>query len=195
MLKIGITGGIGSGKSTICNFFRLLGVPVFNADQEAKKVMNESSIVRSKLVVSFGNDIYLPNHTIDRKKMAGIIFNSPSLLQKVNAIVHPEVRKYFFAWCEQQESPYIVHEAAILFESGFYEMMDFTILVTASEEERVKRVMRRDQSTAEQVKERMGKQWTDEQKAALADFTIRNDNRELIIPQLLNLDKKFRDHG
>ena len=195
MLKIGITGGIGSGKSTICDFFKLLGVPVFNADQEAKRIMNESSIVRSKLVMSFGNDIYLPNRTVDRKKMAGIIFNSPSLLQKVNTIVHPEVRKYFFVWCELQGSPYIVHEAAILFESGFYEMMDYTILVTALEVERIKRVTKRDQSSAEQVKERMAKQWTDEQKAALADFTIRNDNRELIIPQLLNLDKKFRDHG
>ena len=195
MLKIGITGGIGSGKSTICNFFRLLGVPVFNADFEAKRIMNESSLVRSKMMLNFGRDIYLPDQTIDRKKLASFIFNSPSLLQKVNSIVHPEVRNYFFAWCELQRTPYVVHEAAILFESGFHEMMDFTVLITAPEEMRVERVALRDHSSRELVKERISKQWTDEQKIALADFTIKNDNRELIIPQLLKLDTKFKDHG
>ncbi|HKJ42569.1 MAG TPA: dephospho-CoA kinase [Sunxiuqinia sp.] len=195
MKKIGITGGIGSGKSTICHLFSLLGVPVFNADQEAKRIMNTSSLVRSKMMLNFGNDIYLPDHTIDRKKLAGNIFNSPSLLEKVNGIIHPEVRKYFSDWCERQQSPYIVHEAAILFESGFYKMMDFTILVTAPEEDRIARVVKRDGTTAEKVKERIAMQWPDEEKMILANKTIMNNNGKLIIPQLLELDKKFRSHG
>lgn len=195
MLKIGITGGIGSGKSTICHFFATLGIPVFNADKEAKRIMNESSLIRSKMIMNFGKDIYLPNQTIDRKRLADLIFNSPSLIKKVNAIIHPEVRNYFFKWCDQQQSPYIIHEAAILFESGFYEMMDFTILITAPEQERIERVMKRDHITTEKVKERISKQWTDEEKIKLADKTINNDNQELVIPQLIELDKKFRSHG
>ncbi len=195
MLKVGITGGIGSGKSTICHFFSLLGIPVFNADQQAKRIMNESSLVRSKMMVHFGKDIYLKNQTIDREKLAGIIFNSPPLLQMVNAIVHPEVRNYFFDWCKRQQSPYIIHEAAILFESGFYEMMDYTILITAPEQQRIERVMKRDQSSSQQIRERISKQWPDQEKMKLADFIMKNDNRELVLPALIKLDQKFRTHG
>lgn len=195
MYKVGITGGIGSGKSTVCTFFKLMGIPIFSADDEAKKIMNESALIRSKMILQFGKDIYLPDHTIDRKKLAAIIFNSPSLLQKVNSIIHPEVQNYFFEWCKRQQSPYIIHEAAILFESGFYEMMDFTLLVTALQYERIKWVASRDNSTAEQVEERMSKQWTDEEKEKLADLSIVNNNRELMLPQLIELDKKFRTHG
>ena len=195
MYKVGITGGIGSGKSTVCTFFKLMGIPIFSADDEAKKIMNESALIRSKMILQFGKDIYLPDHTIDRKKLATIIFNSPSLLQKVNSIIHPEVRNYFFEWCKRQQSPYIIHEAAILFESGFYEMMDFTLLVTAPQYERIKWVASRDNSTAEQVEERMTKQWTDEEKEKLADLSIVNNNRGLMLPQLIELDKKFRTHG
>ena len=195
MIKVGITGGIGSGKSTICNFFALLGIPVFNADLEAKRIMNESALIRSKMMMNFGKDIYLPNQTIDRKKLAGMIFNSPSLLQKVNFIIHPEVRNYFFEWSNRQNSPYVVHEAAILFESGFYEMMDYTILITAPEQLRIDRVMKRDGNSAEEIKDRMSKQWTDDEKMKLADITIINDNRELVLPRLIELDKKFRNHG
>lgn len=194
MVKIGITGGIGSGKSTICNFFSLLGIPVFNADLVAKQIMNESAVVRNQMMLQFGKEIYLPNQVIDRKKLAAIIFSSPTLLQKVNSIVHPEVRKSFFDWCSRQLSPYIVHEAAILFESGFNEMMDFTILVTAPEQQRIERVKKRDQLTAEAIKERIAKQWPDDQKARLASVTIINDNRNLILPVLIEIDKKFR-HG
>jgi len=195
MFKVGVTGGIGSGKSTICHFFNLMGIPVFNADQEAKRIINESSVIRSKMILHFGKDIYQQNQTIDRKKLAGIIFNSPPLLQKVNAIVHPEVRTYFFDWCKKQQSPYIVHEAAILFESGFYQMMDFNILVTAPEKDRIARVVKRDESSAEQIKERISKQWQDEEKIKLADFIIKNNNQELLLPALIELDLKFRKHG
>ena len=195
MLKVGITGGIGSGKTTICYFFRLLGIPVFEADTEAKHIINSSAFVRSELKRLFGNDIYLANQSIDRKKLAGLIFNSPILLEKVNAIVHPEVRKFFFEWCATQNTPYIIHEAAILFESGFYKMMDQTILVKAPVNDRIHRVMTREITTEEEVKNRISKQWTDEEKEALATYTINNNNAELIIPRLLELDKKFKSHG
>ena len=195
MIKVAITGGIGSGKSTICNFFRVLGIPVFEADIEAKKLVNSSSVIQSKLKILFGNDIYLINNTIDRKKLAQLIFNSPPLLAEVNAIIHPEVRNYFNEWCEKQSAPYIVYEAAILFETGFHEMIDFSILVTAPVEERIKRVITRENTNEDDVRSRISKQWTDEQKMDLANYVINNNNRELIIPQLIELDKKFRTHG
>ena len=194
MLKVGITGGIGSGKTTICNFFDVLGLPIFIADTEAKRIMDSSPIVRSKLILSFGEEIYLPNHALDRKKLAKMVFNSPLLLAKINSIVHPEVHKHFQEWCNRQDSPYIVYEAAILFESGFYQEMDFNILVTAPEEERVKRVLLREHTTENDIKNRIAKQWQDNEKEELADFIIANNNRELIIPQLIELDKKFRIH-
>lgn len=195
MLKVGITGGIGSGKSTVCKFFEILGIPVFTADTEAKAIMNSSPVIRSKLISTFGEDIYLPNQTLDRKKLAQLIFTSPALLEKVNSIVHPEVRKYFMQWVAEQISPYVVYEAAILFESRFYRMMDFNILVTAPEEERTKRVMARENTTIEDVRIRISKQWPDNKKIKLADYILNNNNEELIIPQLIELDKKFRTHG
>lgn len=195
MLKVGITGGIGSGKSTVCVFFEIIGIPVFTADTEAKIIMDHSSVVRKQLIAIFGKDIYLPNGTLHRKKMAELIFNSPALLEKVNALVHPEVRKYFLDWLQKQNTAYIVYEAAILFETGFYTMMDFNILVTAPEEERIRRIMSRENTTVEDIRNRISKQWTDERKAELADYIINNNNEELIIPQLVELDKKFRRHG
>lgn len=195
MNKIGITGGIGSGKSTVCQFFKTLGIPVFEADAEAKKLINNSESIRNQLIVEFGSSIYLPNHTIDRKKLADLIFNSPSLLEKVNQIVHPEVRTHFFRWYEMQNAPYVIHEAAILFESGFSEFMDCTVLVTAPEEIRIERVMRRDGCSMESVRTRINRQWPDEEKMKMADFVIQNNNKELLVPQLFKLDTQFRNHG
>lgn len=195
MIKVGITGGIGSGKSTVCQFFKTLGIPVFEADAEAKKLINSSDAIRNQLVFEFGSDIYLPNQTIDRKKLADLIFNSPTLLEKVNRIIHPEVRTHFFRWFEMQKAPYVIHEAAILFESGFYEFMDFTVLVTAPENIRIERVMKREGCTEESVRARIARQWTDEKKMQMADFTVHNNNKELIVPQLFKLDTQFRNHG
>ncbi len=195
MLKIGITGGIGSGKSTVCKFFEVIGIPVFTADTEAKEIMNNSPAIRNQLIAIFGRDIYLPNHVLDRKKLAELIFHSPVLLEKVNALVHPEVRKYFLNWLQKQNTPYVVYEAAILFETGFYMMMDFNILVVAREEERVKRIMARERTTIKDIKNRISRQWPDDRKIELADYIINNNNEELIIPQLVELDKKFRIHG
>lgn len=195
MLKIGITGGIGSGKSTVCRVFKILGIPVFEADIVAKELMNTDAGIYRQLVDLFGADVYLPDHTVNRKYLAGIVFNDPSLLAKLNEIVHPVVRQTFFDWCEKQQSEYIIHEAAILFESGFYKMMDKTITVVTSENERIQRVMKRDGITLEMVKERIRNQWNDQQRTELADFVIGNNDDELIIPQILEIVKKIRANG
>ena len=195
MLKIGITGGIGSGKSTVCRVFSVMGIPVFEADKVARKLMDTDEEIHEKLVHLFGTAVYLPDQTVNRKYLAGIVFKDPSLLTKLNEIVHPVVRKTFFDWCEKQESPYIIHEAAILFESGFYKMMDKTITVVTSEEERIRRVMKRDGITMELVKERIKNQWSDEERIKLADFVIGNNDDQLIIPQIIEIDKKIKAHG
>ena len=195
MIKVGITGGIGSGKSTVCEVFKVLGIPVFEADQVARQLMNYDAKVRIQLINLFGSCVYLPDQTIDRKFLSGIVFNNPSLLADLNSIVHPAVRNAFDDWCQNQQSPYVLQEAAILFESGFYKLMDKTIVVDTDEAERIQRVMKRDGTSEEQVRERIRNQWTDEQRIKLADFVINNNDNELIIPQIVEIDKKIRAHG
>lgn len=195
MIKVGITGGIGSGKTTVCKVFRVLGIPVFEADTTAKQLMNTDAELREKLIGLFGTAVYQPDQTIDRKYLAGIVFTNPSLLAQLNDLVHPVVRKAFDEWCHVQHSPYVLHEAAILFESGFYSMMDKTITVVTSEKQRIERVVKRDRLTVELVKQRMRNQWSDDEKIKLADFVIGNNDRELIIPQIVEIDKKIRAHG
>ncbi len=194
-LKIGITGGIGSGKSTVCRVFKIIGIPVFEADQVAKQLLQTRSEIKEGLIHLFGKEVYSEDGTIDRKKLAGIIFNDDVQLRKMNALVHPVVRNEFQQWVKQQNSPYVIHEAAILFESGFYKMMDFTILVSAPEEERIQRVMQRDGVSKKQVKERLAKQWTDAERRKLADKEIINDNKNPVIPEIIKLDKIVREHG
>ncbi len=195
MIKVGITGGIGSGKTTVCKVFKIMGIPVFEADSIAGQLMNTDTAIRDQLINLFGPAVYLPDQTINRKYVAGIVFNNPSILQQLNAIVHPAVRKSFDDWYRIQQSPYIIHEAAILFESGFYKMMDKTITVVTDETERIQRVMKRNKITEEQVRQRIRNQWTDEQRIKLADFVINNNDNELILPQIVELDKKLRSNG
>jgi len=195
MIKVGITGGIGSGKSTVCKVFKVLGIPVFEADSVARQLMNSDATVRTQLIRLFGSAVYLPDQTIDRKFLSGIVFNNPSLLADLNQIVHPAVRFTFEEWCGQQHSPYVIQEAAILFESGFYKMMDKIIVVATDQTERIQRVMKRDKISEEQVSQRIRNQWTDEQRIKLADFVICNNDNELIIPQVVEIDKKIRAHG
>ena len=194
-LKVGITGGIGSGKSTVCKVFKLLGVSVFEADLVAKKLMDSDDQIKTGLVNLFGESVYTPSGIVDRKKLASIIFNNDIQLRKVNELVHPVVRSQFLRWVEDQEVPYVVHEAAILFESGFYKIMDFTILVSAPENERIERVTKRDGSMPEQVKERMMKQWSDDEKRKLASAEINNADDNLILPQIIKIDKQIREYG
>lgn len=195
MIKVGISGGIGSGKSTACRVFSILGIPVFEADMEARKLQSTDAGIRTKMRALFGPAVYLPDTSIDRKYLASIVFNDPSLLLKLNAIIHPVVRKAFFEWCELQHSPYVLMEAAILYESGFYKMMDKVIVVSTDQEQRIERVMKREGTTREKVLQRIGNQWTDEQRNKLADFVIYNNDDELIIPQIVEIDKKLRSNG
>jgi len=195
MIKVGITGGIGSGKSTVCKVFRIMGVPVFEADIIAKQLMNNDPTLRKQLIHLFGASVYQSDQTIDRKYLAGIVFSNPSLLSKLNEAVHPAVRKSFDEWYLNQQSAYVLHEAAILFESGFYKMMDKTITVATDETERIDRVVKRDHITVEMVRQRIKNQWNDEQRIKLADFVIGNNDNELIIPQIIEIDKKIRANG
>ena len=198
MIKVGITGGIGSGKSTVCKVFKVLGIPVFEADQVARKLMNSDAGVRIQLINLFGPSVYLADQTVDRKFLSAIVFNpeySGSLLSELNSIVHPAVRNAFDVWFKNQQSPYIIHEAAILFESGFYKMMDKIIVVATDEEERIQRVMKRDGTSEEQVRQRIRNQWTDAQRIKMADFVIGNNDNELILPKIVDIDKKIRTDG
>ena len=194
-LAVGITGGIGSGKSTVSKVFSLLGTPVFEADREAKVLMNTNEKLKKELTALCGIEIYTSDGILDRKKLAALIFDNELLLRKVNDLVHPEVRQAFVNWKVEQQTPYIIHEAAILFESGFYDMMDYTILVTAPEEARIKRITGRDGITEAEIRSRMARQWNDDKKRKLASIELVNDNSSLIIPQILEIDRKLRTNG
>lgn len=194
-ITVGVTGGLGSGKSTVCNVFKILGVPVFEADKVGKELLNKNEKVKSEVIHLFGEEIYNSDGTVNRKKLAGIIFNDEIQLQKINKIVHPEVKIEFEEWLKNQHSSYVIHEAAILFESGFYKLMDFKILVTAPEEQRIKWVMKRDNLNENQIRERMKRQWPEEKKQKLADVVLHNDNRNLLIPLIIKMDKKLKRNG
>lgn len=194
-IKVGITGGIGSGKSTVCKIFELLNIPVFDADTVAKQILNSNFKIKTGLIHIFGEGIYLDDETIDRKKLAKIIFNDDIQLEKMNRLVHPAVRKEFNTWVKKQNSEYIIHEAAILFESDFYKMMDYTILITAPKKQKIERVIKRDGIPKDLVLERMSRQWTDEEKRKLTRFEIKNDNKRLIIPMIIEIDKNLKKYG
>ena len=193
-ITVGITGGIGSGKSTVCEIFKILGVPVFEADKIARTLMNENPEIRQNLITWFGDEIYSEN-LLNRKKLAELIFNNTQNLEQVNSIVHPVVRNEFEKWKNSQKSVYSVYEAAILFESGFYKLMDLNFLIVSPEQLRIHRVMKRDQISEEQVLARIHNQWSDEEKIKLANAVIYNDNKNLIIPQIIEIDKKLIRDG
>lgn len=187
MLRIGITGGIGSGKSTVCKLLELQGIPVFYADAEAKNAMVSDNLLIAQLKTAFGDDIYNPDLSLNRSKLAEVVFNDDAKLQQLNSIVHPAVFRLFDLWVEKQSSVYVVKEAALLFESHSYKDCDFKILVKSSEELKIKRVMQRDFITRENVYKRMKKQLSDDEKEKLSDFIINNNEQELLIPQVMNL--------
>lgn len=193
MLKIGITGGIGSGKTTICHIFETLGASVFYADDVAKQIMVTDPLLVAGVKETFGEESYQQNGVLNNKYIAGIVFNDAAQLARLNALVHPAVFRAFDAWVAQvpETCPYILKEAALLFESGSYQMCDKNILVTAPVEVRMARVMARDQVTQAQVKARIDKQYTDEQKLKMADFFIINDESNSVIEQVLSLHHQF----
>lgn len=196
MKKIGITGGIGSGKSTACEIFKLLGVAVFHADDEAKKLQNNDLQIKNLLIQLFGEHLYSDDGLLDRKKLAELIFNDAIALAKVNAIIHPAVRKTFINWAEnKQNDDYVIYEAAILLESGYFTDFDKNILILADEKVRIERVMKRDKTSEILIKQRIKNQMPDIEKINMVDYILENSNTQLLIPQILALDKLIRKEG
>ena len=192
MLKIGVTGNIGGGKTTVSRVFEVLGIPVFYADDAAKKVMVEDPVLIEALKTAFGAGSYFGDGALNRKHIASIVFNNEAELAKLNSIVHPAVFRAFDAWVAQiKDAPYVMKEAALLFESTSYKMCDLSIMVTAPLELRIKRVMQRDHLTREEIESRESKQFSEEKKSTLADFIIVNDDVQLVIPQVLELHLKI----
>ncbi len=196
MKKIGITGGIGSGKTTVCEIFKLLGIPVFHADQEAKNLQNNDPKIRDLIIELLGKDVYTKDGILDRKKVAEIVFNNKKALSAINKIIHPAVRQQFIQWSDRFPSaPYILYEAAILFESGYASDFDKNILILADEMTRITRVIKRDHTTVKNVRQRISNQLNDDQKIQMADYLIENNNDKLVIPQILKIDKIIREYG
>lgn len=191
MKVIGLTGGIGSGKTTVANMFKDMGVPVYIADDEAKRLANSSKVIKKKLTQLLGHSAYIDG-TLNRKFVANLIFNDPILLAKVNAIIHPKVASHFKKWARKQPGNYCIKEAAILFENDGYKDCYLTILVTAPVEARLKRVIDRDNTTIEAIRDRMNNQWPDEEKIKLADIVIENLDLETTLKEVQKIHKTLR---
>lgn len=190
MIVVGLTGGIGSGKTTVAGMFEELGIPVYIADKEAKRLMNTSKVIRRKLIALFGKDAYLDNQ-LNRPFIASKIFNDATLLKQMNAIVHPKVGKDFIRWMKKQESVYVLKEAAIIFEHHKQPEYDYIITVTASLEQRVARVIKRDNTTKEKILDIVSNQMADEEKINQSDFVIVNDELENTRKQVVSVHKKI----
>ena len=183
MFKVGVTGGIGAGKSLICSILERMGYPVFYSDIEAKKIITLNHQVRIDLIELFGIQIF-KDHQLDRKLLANLLFSDSTLIEKMNAIVHPKVREEFENWALNQDSQLVFNEAAILFETGSYKNFDATILVTAPLEIRLSRVINRDNSIRADVQKRIDNQWSDEQKVILSTYRIQNDDIQSVLDQI-----------
>ncbi len=190
-LKIGITGGIGVGKSVVARIFKILGVPTYDADKEAKAIMYTNDQVRAALVDTFGKEVYHADGSLDRAWLSARVFSNETELKKLNAIVHPAVIQAGEDWADAQTTAYSLKEAALLFESGSYKALDYCILVSSPEDVRIQRVMARDGVTEAEVRQRMSKQMSDAEKEALADFIIYNDDEHSLIEQVMQLHQQF----
>lgn len=194
MISVGITGGIGSGKTSVCQFFETLGVPVYYADDRAKFLMNHNDELKNGIIEAFGTEAYNENGELNRPYLAKTVFNNNDQLQKLNSLVHPAVWADTAAWMQSNaDKDYVLYEAAILFESGSYKMLDKVITVFAPEAVRLKRVMARDNVSAEEVKQRMTKQLPEEEKIAKSDYVIYNDGSQMLISQILKLNKELKN--
>ncbi len=192
MLKIGLTGNMGSGKTTVSKIFEILGVPVFYADDEAKRVMVTDPILVEDIKSAFGDKAYFDDGALNRKHISAIVFNNDDELRRLNALVHPAVFRAFDTWVENISGvPYVVKEAALLFESDSYKLCDHTIMVQAPVEDRISRAMKRDGLTRAEVESRNTRQFSEEKKTALANYIVKNDNIQLVIPQVLELHRVF----
>jgi len=190
MLKVGLTGGIGSGKTTIAEVFKQMGIAVYSSDDRAKSIMVNDVALRLEITNTFGTESY-SNNQLNRAYIARKVFSNSVELAKLNAIVHPALKKDFVLWCSNQKGFYILKEAAILFESNAHVGLDKVILVSAAKEIKLTRVLNRNSSTREEVLLRMDKQWSDEKKRILSDFEIVNDEDESVINQILEIHKSL----
>lgn len=190
MIKVGLTGGIGSGKSVVAKVFETLGIPVYYADDAAKKLMNTDEKLKKEIIKNFGADSY-KNGDLDRKYIASIVFNDKEKLELLNSLTHPATILDAKEWIKKQASPYIIKEAALLFESGANKDLDFVIGVDAPLPLRIKRVMKRDGITEAEILKRIAGQMNDDEKMKLCDFIIYNNEKDLVIPQILELHIKF----
>jgi dephospho-CoA kinase len=185
-MKLGVTGGIGSGKTSVCKVFAVLGVPVFSADRAAREIIDGNEYIREAINAIAGKDLYI-NGSLDRMALATLIFNNSKLLEKVNSLVHPVVFEHFQVWMNEQSSPYVIMEAAILFESGASRLVDRIATIIAPVEERLNRVMIRSRLSREQVLQRMKNQMDDETRIRLSDYIIYNSENDMIIPAILKI--------
>lgn len=186
MKIVGLTGGIGSGKTTVSNMFKDLGVPVYIADNEAKNLMSSSKVIKRKLIDLFGPKAYEDN-SLNRTYIASKIFNDDTYLQKMNAIIHPKVANHFKLWLQKQTSKYVIKEAAIIFEHNMQSQYDYVITVIANEEDRINRILKRDNTTKDKIMSIMKHQLSDDEKIKLSDFVIINDKLEHTKEQVLNI--------
>ncbi|SEM37261.1 dephospho-CoA kinase [Chitinophaga rupis] len=191
MLKIGITGGIGSGKSTVAKIFELLGIPVYYADAAAKDIMNRDPELKAQVQQHFGADVYDSNGQLDRKRLGNIVFNDQEKLQLLNSLVHPATIRDSEQWSLRQKSPYVLKEAALLFESESFHYLDKVIGVSAPQPLRILRVMQRDKVSRNEVFARMHKQMDETIKMRLCDYVIYNDEQQMVIPQVLKLHEEL----
>jgi len=185
MKCIGLTGGIGSGKSTVARIFNMLNVPVYNSDEAGRKITNEDPLVKRSIKNQFGDELFDHNDNLNREKLSAIVFNDSAALAKLNAIIHPAVAQDFNSWCANQSSPYVIKESAILFEHGLDKLLDGVIVVEAPEDLRIKRVMHRNGITEEAVRHRIQQQLPQEELVYRADWVIHNNEEQLLIPQVL----------
>jgi len=184
--RLGVTGGIGSGKTTVCRIFRVLGVPLFVADVVAREMMEEDPSLRKEINAIAGRDLYVSG-SLDRRELARIIFNSPEMLQRVNAAVHPAVLKLFDQWANSSEAPYVIMESAILFEARADAFVDRVLTLSVPVEERIARVMGRNDLSREQVIERIKNQLEDAEREEQSYYVINNSDNEMIIPEILKI--------
>ncbi len=194
MIKVGLTGGIGSGKTFLANIFSHLGIPVYYADSRAKLLYTTNQELKSAMIAEFGNQVYLPTNKINKKFLRKIIFSNPKSKEKINKIVHPFVTADFEEWCHQQKgTPYVLKESALLFETELFRLLNKTILVTSPKELRIKRIKSRDNLSDNEIQKQIAAQLPDTEKEKFADFIIINDEKKLLLPQVLTIHQQLKN--
>lgn len=197
MKQVGLTGGLGAGKSVIARVFQALGIPVYDSDLAARRLMEKDAHLRQGLIALFGEEVFDAAGRLERKKIAAQVFKNEELLSSLNALVHPVVKADYSAWMNKQNSSvaYVIREAAIMLETGLYRDLDSIILVDAPEETRIERVIKRDGRSREEIKAILSRQWVAEKKRAFASFLINNDGKELILPVIINIHQQLIHTG